>query len=122
MTEKAQIEQCYRRMYEGMIKKDGTILREVLAPAFVLIHMSGMRQPLDEFIRALLDGTLNYSSAQHQEMIVQVQDRHAELVGKSLVEAAVLGGCWHTWRHCLNCQLIANAGKWQITLASASVY
>lgn len=122
MTEKAQIEQCYRRMYEGMIKKDETVLREVLAPAFVLIHMSGMRQPLDEFIRALLDGTLNYSSARHQEMIVQTQDSRAELVGKSLVEAAVFGGGWRTWRLQLACHLTKQDDRWQITEAIASAY
>ena len=36
-------------MYQGMVEKDASILREVLAPEFVLVHMTGMRQPLEAF-------------------------------------------------------------------------
>lgn len=122
MDEKEQIEECYRRMYQGMTEKDEAILREVLAASFVLIHMTGMRQSLDAFIRAVQDGTLSYCSAQHQNIMVQVHGDRAELTGQSLVRAAVFGGGWHTWRLQLNCQAARNDGKWQITQAKASTY
>ena len=44
------IRDAYIRMYEGMIAKDESILREVLDDSFVLVHMTGMRQPKEEFI------------------------------------------------------------------------
>ena len=61
---KELVEKCYRQMYRGMIDKDKEILSEVLDDSFVLIHMTGMRQPKEAFIRAVEDGTLNYFSAE----------------------------------------------------------
>lgn len=73
MDDRKIIEECYRLMYEGMVNKDEELLQEVLAPSFVLVHMTGMRQPKAEFIRAVMDGTLNYSSARHQHIDVNIK-------------------------------------------------
>lgn len=68
MELREKVEECYRLMYEGMIRKDADLLQRVLAPSFVLVHMTGMTQSRPEFIRAVLDGTLNYDSARHQRI------------------------------------------------------
>ena len=52
---KEQIENCYRQMYQGMIEKDRALLSEVLDDNFALIHMTGMRQSKEAFIRAVED-------------------------------------------------------------------
>ncbi|MGI6116939.1 MAG: nuclear transport factor 2 family protein [Bilifractor sp.] len=122
MDEQEQIKECYRQMYQGMVTKDESILREALNPSFELIHMTGMRQPLNTFIQAIQDGTLNYSSARHQNIKVQVQGDRAELIGQSLVRAAVFGGSWYTWRLQLDCSLVRHDGRWQIAQARASTY
>ncbi|MGI6006299.1 MAG: nuclear transport factor 2 family protein [Ruminococcus sp.] len=122
MDDREIAEACYCRMYQGMVEKDEPILREVLAPEFVLIHMTGMRQPLEAFIQAVQNGTLNYSSALHQKIIVHLDGEHGKLTGQSLVHAAVFGGGWHTWRLQLVCSLAKQDGKWQITKAIASTY
>lgn len=72
MDEKELIRNAYRRMYDGMIAKDEGTLREVLDDSFVLVHMTGMRQPKEEFIKAVLNGTLNYYSAEHENLPVKV--------------------------------------------------
>ena len=51
------IRDAYIRMYDGMIAKDDTVLRDVLDDSFVLVHMTGMRQSREEFINAILNGT-----------------------------------------------------------------
>lgn len=122
MDIREKVEECYRLMYEGMVNKDEDLLKEVLDPSFVLIHMTGMRQSRPEFIRAVLDGTLNYSSARHQHIDITVRDKEAELIGKSLVHAAVFGGGWHTWKLQLRCRLKCRNGVWVIDKASASTY
>lgn len=122
MDETEQIRECYRRMYDGMAEKDEAVLREVLTPGFVLAHMTGMRQTLDEFIRAVLDGTLNYASARHQNIAVRLNDSRAELTGQSVVRAAVFGGGWHVWHLQLSCRLVKKDGKWRIAEADASTY
>ena len=120
--DRKELEGRYRRLYQGMVEKDRTILEEVLAPDFVLIHMTGMRQAKEAFIWAVENGTLNYDSAKHQDIAVQLQGDRAFLTGKSLVHASVFGGGWHTWRLRLDCQLTQEDGTWRFTEARASTY
>ena len=122
MNDEEKIENCYRQMYDGMLDKDRTILTEVLDDSFVLVHMTGMHQPKTDFIRAVEDGTLNYFSAEHQSIKVKMQGEQAELIGQSLVNAAVFGGGRHTWRLQQKLQLVKKAGEWKITETRASTY
>ena len=122
MNDKEKIENCYRQMYLGMVEKDRGILSEVLDDSFVLVHMTGMRQSKDAFIRAVEDGTLNYYSANHQRMETNVSGNQAELIGQSAVNAAVFGGGPHTWRLQLKLKLVQKADSWKISEARASTY
>ena len=122
MNHKERIEECYRRMYRGMIEKDRGILSEVLDESFVLVHMTGMRQSKAAFIRAVEDGTLNYYSADHQKMDVEIGKNTALLLGQSMVSAAVFGGSRNTWRLQLKIKLVQKGDDWKITEAIASTY
>ena len=122
MNDKGLIENCYRQMYRGMVEKDRSILSEVLDDSFVLVHMTGMRQAKEVFIRAVEDGTLNYFSADHQQISVDVHGNTAEMTGQSVVRAAVFGGGQHTWRLQLRMKLKQVADTWKITEAKASTY
>ena len=122
MSDQGAIENCYRRMYRGMVDKDRRILSEVLEDSFVLVHMTGMRQDREAFIRAVEDGTLNYYSADHERISVDVQGNAAVLTGQSVVRAAVFGGGSGTWRLQLRMKLIQSGGSWKITEAKASTY
>ena len=119
---KEQIENCYRQMYQGMLQKDRKVLSEVLDDSFALIHMTGMRQSKEAFIQAVEDGTLNYFTADHQNIEAEMHDNTAQLTGQSVVSAAVFGGGRHTWRLQLDLKLIRNANGWNITEARASTY
>ena len=122
MNVKGLIENCYRQMYRGMVEKDRSILSEVLDDSFVLVHMTGMRQAKEVFIRAVEDGTLNYFSADHQQISVDVHGNTAEMTGQSVVRAAVFGGGQHTWHLQLCMKLKQVADTWKITEAKASTY
>ena len=122
MSGKEQIETCYRQMYRGMVEKDRGLLSEVLDDTFVLIHMTGMRQSKEAFIRAVENGTLNYYSANHQKIDVETHGDTAELVGQSVVNAAVFGGGRNTWHLQLRLKMIRVVGTWKITEARASTY
>ena len=116
------IRQAYIRMYEGMISKDERILDEVLDDSFVLVHMTGMRQPKQAFIKAVLNGTLNYFSAEHENMPVEISGDTAVLTGQSYVAAAVFGGDRHNWHLQQKCSLKKAAGVWKITRSIAGTY
>ena len=122
MSDRERIENCYRRMYSGMIEKNCEDLMDVLDEAFVLVHMTGMRQSKEAFIRAVEDGTLNYFSAEHQRIDVTVHQSLAELRGRSIVNAAVFGGGRHTWRLQLDLRLAQKDEGWKIVEARASTY
>ena len=117
------IRDVYIKMYEGMITKDEATLREALDDSFVLVHMTGMRQSREEFINAILNGTLNYYSAEHENMPVEISsDGTAVLTGQSYVAAAVFGGGKSNWRLQQKCSLKKVDGAWKITRSVASTY
>ncbi|MBQ8054795.1 MAG: nuclear transport factor 2 family protein [Lachnospiraceae bacterium] len=117
-----EIRQVYIRMYDGMISKDERILDEVLDDSFVLVHMTGMRQPKQAFIKAVLNGTLNYFSAEHENLPVEISGDTAVLIGQSYVAAAVFGGGRSSWHLQQKCSLKKTDGVWKITRSVASTY
>ena len=122
MTDKEQIIQLYKEMYSAMVNKDRAALERVHDDSFVLVHMTGMRQPKEVYIRSIMDGTLNYYAASHEDMQAEVHGETAVLTGRSKVTAAVFGGGKHTWRLQLRFQLVKKNGEWRFALASASTY
>ena len=116
------IRDTYVRMYEGMIAKEESTLREVLGDSFILVHMTGMRQPKDAFIKAVLNGTLNYYSAEHENMPVEIRGDTAFLTGQSYVSAAVFGGGKSNWHLQQKCSLKKTDGVWKIIRSVASTY
>ena len=122
MTDRERIVQLYKKMYTAMVNKDRAELDRIHDESFVLVHMTGMRQSKQDYINAIMDGTLNYYSAAHEDMQLEINGDTAVLVGRSRVTAAVFGGGKHTWRLQLRFQLVKNNGEWRFTLASASTY
>ena len=121
-ADKEQIIHLYKKMYTAMVNKDRAELERVHDDSFVLVHITGMRQPKEVYISSIMDGTLNYYSASHENMQVEVNGDTAVLIGKSRVTAAVFGGGKHTWRLQLRFQLVKKNGEWRFALASASTY
>ena len=122
MTDKEQIIQLYKEMYTAMVNKDRAELERVHDDSFVLVHMTGMRQPKEVYINSIMDGTLNYYSASHEDVRVEIDGDSAVLIGRSRVTAAVFGGGKHTWRLQLRFQLVKKSGEWCFAIASASTY
>ena len=112
----------YRAMYRAMIDKDGAKLGKLLDDSFVLIHMTGMQQDKQEFIRAVENGTLNYFSEEIRGMQTIAHKDFVQFTGKSLVNAAVFGGGRHTWRLQLAMKYKLINGEWLITEAVASTW
>lgn len=122
MSDQELCRAAYMKMYRAMVAKDIPALSEVLDDSFVLVHMTGMRQPKAGFLKAVENGTLNYASAEHDSMEVTISGDTATLIGRSRVHASVFGGGWHTWRLEQDLQLVKKNGTWLITLSEASTY
>ena len=122
MDSKDQIMALYRLMYKAMVEKDTTTLIRIHAPEFILTHMTGMKQSCQEYIRAIANGTLNYYSAEHEEMDVNVSGENATLIGRSRVLATAFGGGRHIWQLQLRFTLRKEGGQWLFTSSTASTY
>ena len=122
MNDNEMLEQLYEDMYTAMVKKDEAELLRVHDDSFVLVHMTGMQQDKESYIRAIMDGTLNYYSAQTEGLKIEVHSDTAEIVGRSRVTAAVFGGGKHTWRLKLFFNAKKKGGKWKLTRSEASIY
>ena len=120
--DKQQLTALYERMYKAMIAKDSIVLDEVHADDFVLVHMTGMRQSKAGYIRAIMDGTLNYYSAVTEGLDITVSGDRAVIDGHSRVEAAVFGGGRHTWPLSLHFEARKQDGRWRMTRSQASTY
>lgn len=122
MSDTEEIRKLYDEMYHAMIFKDTTTLGKILDDSFVLIHMTGMRQPKLEYLKYIDDGTLNYYACDETKLDVNVNGDTARLIGKSKVVAAVFGGGKHCWPLQLEITLKKEKGNWLMTQAIASTY
>lgn len=122
MSDREQIIKLYHDMYAAMIAKDEAELDRVHDDSFVLIHMTGMRQPKQAYIRAIMQGTLNYFSEKTESIDIRISGDSAVMTGHSYVEAAVFGGGRSTWRLELQFDVKKVNREWKLTNARASTW
>ena len=87
-----QLKALYDRMFRYMVAKDIAALSAMHAEDFELVHMTGVRQNKQEYLRAIKDGTLNYYTYQDIEIIPQTAHT---FIGRCKVLATVYGGSKH---------------------------
>ena len=122
MSDREQIEELYRTYWQCMISKDIAGMDRIMTEDYELRHMTGLRQPKQDFFRSVISGELNYYSAKHDKIIVEVSGDTATMTGQSRVEAAVYGGGRNTWRLQGDFILRKEDGVWKLTASRASVY
>ena len=122
MDEKEIIKELYRTYWTCMIEKDAEGLRALMTEDYYLMHMTGVRQSKETFLKGLLGGTFNYYSAEHDSIEVTIDGDRAEMVGKSRVLAAVYGGGKHRWRLQGDFTLRKEDGNWKLSSSRASTY
>ena len=124
MTDEEACTQLYRNLCDASMRKDADGIAEVLADDYALVHMTGMKQPKRAYIDAVLDGTLNYYSTEHDSIDVRVapDGEHAAIRGRSRVNAAVFGGGRHTWHLQQDLKAEKRDGAWLLVESRASTY
>ena len=122
MTDEEQIKELYIRYWQYMIDKDADGLNSLQTDDYYLMHMKGVKQSREVFIKGLLDGTFNYYSAEHDSIDVNITGDTAVMVGKSRVVAAVYGGRKGSWRLQGDFTLRKENGAWKLTSSRASTY
>ena len=116
------IRSLYREYWRCMVKKDVNGLRSMMTDDYYLLHMTGVKQSAEAFLKGLLDRTFNYFAAEHDSIEVTVAGDQASMIGKSRVLAAVYGGGKHSWRLRGDFSLRKEEGCWRFSSSRASTY
>ncbi len=116
------IEELYREYWRCMIAKDANGLRSMMTSDYSLLHMTGVKQSAEAFLKGLQDGTFRYYSADHDNIEVTVSGDHASMTGRSRVLAAVYGGGKHIWRLRGDFTLRKEKEQWKFCSSRASTY
>ena len=122
MSDEDRIKELYRKYWQYMIDKDADGLRGLMTEDYYLLHMTGVKQSVSEFISGLMNGTFNYYSAEHDSIEVNITGDTATMTGKSRVVAAVYGGGRNKWRLQGDFTLRKENGNWKLTSSKASTY
>ena len=122
MREEEKITELYKDYWDYMIDKNIEGLRSLMSSDYCLYHMTGVKQSADDFLNGLKNGTFNYYSADHDDIIVSVHGDEATMIGKSRVVAAVYGGGKGSWRLQGDFTLRKENGSWKFTSSRASTY
>ena len=122
MGEEAKISELYKDYWDYMIEKNIEGLRSLMSSDYCLYHMTGVKQSADEFIEGLKNGTFNYYSAEHEDIVVSVDGDEATMTGKSRVVAAVYDGGKGSWRLQGDFTLRKENENWKFTSSRASTY
>ncbi len=122
MDDEERIRKLYRKYWHCMIAKDVDGLRGLMTDDYFLLHMTGVKQTAEVFLKGLLDGTFHYYSAEHDSIEVIVTGDRASMIGKSRVLAAVYGGGKHSWRLRGDFTLRKEEGRWKFSCSRASTY
>ena len=122
MNDTETIKDLYCRYWQYMIAKNEEGLKDMMADTYYLLHMTGVRQSHDVFLKGLKDHTFNYYSAVHDEIDVQVNKDEAHMIGKSRVLAAVYGGAKTNWALRNEFSLKKENGEWKFTSCKVTTY
>lgn len=112
----------YEEMWQYMISKNIEQLGPMMTDEFTLTHMTGKVESKNQYLEDVQNGQLNYYTAKTEGVDVRISDTKAEVVGRSLVEAAVYGGGRNTWHLQLTFTLEKINGTWLQTGCKASTY
>ena len=120
-TDKELLQKLYQNFYRFKINADISGLNQILANDFTLTHMTGYKQPRQEWLSEVKSGKMRYFKAVEEELIIQHKDNTAMISSKNKVTAQNHGikGSWNL-RLMMNCQKINN--RWIISNIVASSY
>lgn len=122
MDDQELLEKLYKDTWQAMVSKDEKQLRKLHDPSFVLVHMTGMKQPYEIFIQAIMNGDLNYYSTRHDAIHITINKTTAHVIGQTYVLAAVFGGSKNYWHLQLDFTCEKKDNQWINTYCVASTY
>ncbi|WP_338014797.1 nuclear transport factor 2 family protein [Streptococcus sp. S784/96/1] len=122
-AEEEILKNLYSQVNQAMVDGDIQALEKLLKPETELIHMTGYRQPVAEWLDAIASGEMAYYSWQEEAITnIQMNGDTASLIGQSRVKARIWGSGPSTWPLQIEMHFEKQHGQWIITKQIASTY
>lgn len=123
MSEEEILKGLYRQINQAMVEKDTDTLSQLLRDDTELVHMTGYRQPVVEWLEQIETEEMKYYSWEEDAIKdVQIDGHRASLIGQSRVKARIWGSGPSTWRLQIKMYFEKVDGQWQIIKQVASTY
>ena len=118
MNDAAEITRVLGAYHAAMIAARVTDLDALLGSDFVLVHITGVTQPKQEWFDAIRSGRFDYHSIALEELSLaaRVTGDGAEMTGRGVFDATI-DGMRHPWRLQFAVRFAKTAGHWLITRA-----
>ncbi len=117
-----EIKQLYIDLCDASINKDLDKLNEILSDDYVLVHMTGMKQTKEDYIKSVETGELSYYESKHESIEVNIDGNTATIVGKTKTLASPFGSSKSWWRLRQDLKVKKVDDKWILTYSKASTY
>ncbi len=121
ITPEEQVYLVYKSLYEAMINKDVDCIDRLMMDGSVLVHMTGVRQPKREWLRAIEDESMKYYSTKEENIEIILKEKKAKLVAQNKVDARIYGSR-NTWPLELTMSMVKFEKVWKISHIEASTY
>lgn len=120
--DRAAIEENYRQQQIAMINGDIATLRSLLASETSATHITGYRQPRDEWFEQIQSGYFDYHTITPQSLEITIHDgNNATLVARNLIDVTI-GGARNTWRLESTSSYVKQEGQWLGGDSSSTTY
>lgn len=106
-----------RWMVQARVEK----LEQLLADDFVLVHITGYRQPKAEWLEAIRTRQMQYHDIREQSVTVEIKGSQAQLVARNLVNATIWGSK-SLWPLQLTTTFIDDRGTWKPQFSRAATF
>lgn len=108
------IKKLNRQQNYGMVHKDVQLLRQITVKGAKFIHMDGVVQTRDGWIKSVKTGSMTYYSGKTKSMTIQLHGNRAKAIVHNEVTARI-NGMRGTWTLRSENQLRKIQGHWKIT-------
>lgn len=120
---KEVLKDLYRQVNQAMVDKDIAKLEELLKADTVLVHMTGYKQPVSEWLDQIKSEEMKYYSWKEEAIKdIVIDGDKASLIGQSRVKALIWDGGPHTWPLQIKMYFEKVDGQWEIVKQIASTY
>ena len=117
----AAVLENYEAQRRAMVAGDADALGDLLAEDFVLVHMTGYRQPKAQWLADVRSGAMSYHSMTDVDVSVDVSG-HAPVVTARTRTAATIWGASGTWPLQLRITFMRAGSSWVAAGTVASTW